>query len=137
MTLLAEFEIKGLPKATNTLNRMHWAKKAKEAKMWKQIVLLHCRQLMICDASLKQAGLELTRFSSVEPDFDGLVSTWKHVIDGLVEAQVIIDDRPSVLKDVQFRWEKIGKKIGKIRVKIFSLQAETELSSQNQQSTSA
>lgn len=119
----------------NAIGRKHWTVKANEAKRWRQIIVLMCRQLNICDLNLAKAELILTRYSSSEPDFDNLASSFKHVIDGLVEARVIIDDKPSVLKQVRFEWEKVSRKDGKIRVRIFSLGEELLLSSQNQQST--
>jgi hypothetical protein len=124
--LIAEFEIKGLPKTTNTLNRMHWAKKSKEANMWKQIVGLHCRQLKVCDLRLTKATLELTRYSSIEPDFDGLVSTWKHLVDGLVVAGVLIDDKQSVIGSPIFKWEKCKKNEGRVKIRVFDLQESLE-----------
>lgn len=50
---------------------------------------------------------------------DGLVSGFKHVIDGLVVAGVIVDDKPSVIGQSQYRWTyRPSKQGGMISVKI-------------------
>lgn len=118
MKLLAEFEIKGAPKTVNSLVRMHWAAKYNEAKRWKQCVGICCRQLKINGMRLKKATLEFTRFSSREPDFDNLAGSFKHILDGLVEAEVIVDDKPSVIGSPIFAWEKCKRSEVRIRVRI-------------------
>lgn len=115
-----EFELPGLPKTTNSGGRAHWAVKAKEAAHWKKMVhwATACKGP---EESLKRAKLTLTRCSAIEPDFDGLVSSFKHVLDGLVEAQVIENDKPSVIGQPAYRWEKAPPKHGKIKVRIEEL----------------
>jgi Holliday junction resolvase RusA-like endonuclease len=117
--LLAEFEIWGLPKTTNALNSLHWAKRYKEAMRWKNLVMTQCLLKKIQGAVLTKCQLELKRFSSKEPDFDGMVGSWKHVIDALVQCQAIIDDKPSVIGSPIFLWEKVKPKEGRIGVKIY------------------
>lgn len=113
MTL--EFEIQGLPKMTNA-SRVHWTKKMKEAKKWKALVY---EQVSLARwTPINKANLTLIRFSSVEPDFDGLVSSFKHVIDGLVEAGVLENDKVSNIGQPKYAWQKCAPKMGKIRVKV-------------------
>ncbi len=67
---------------------------------------------------LERAKLTLTRCSSREPDTDGLVSCFKHVVDGLVEAKVLADDRPSNIGIPDYRWEKCSNKLSRIKVQV-------------------
>lgn len=116
-----EFEIMGLPKTTNSGGRDHWAKKVKEAKKWKEFVFLCVRGAGFNETPFPKAKLTLTRFSSVEPDFDGLVSSFKHIIDGLVMAGVIPNDKPSFIGQPTYLWEKCSPGGGKVRVVVEKL----------------
>jgi hypothetical protein len=127
MSYRLEFELLGLPKTTNSGGRAHWSVKAKEAKKWINLVWIHCRPRMP-PTPLTLARLTLTRFSSQEPDFDGLVSSFKHVIDGLTACGVIASDKMSCIGQPIYKWEKIGLRKGKIRVTV-----ETELCQQPNQ----
>lgn len=111
------FELQGLPMMSNALLRGHWRKKHAHALKWKRAVWAKCWHLRP-DEPLVRAMLTLTRFSSREPDTDGLVSGFKHVVDGLVEAKVIADDRPSNIGIPNYRWEKVGNKSGKIKIEV-------------------
>ncbi len=122
MGLVAEFEIKGLPKMTNAIGRSHWTKKYKESVKWKILVKHECYMARINELGLDQAILTLTRFSCKEPDFDGLVSGFKHCIDGLVECGVITNDKPSVIGQSKYIWTyRPRKEGGKISIKIEDL----------------
>lgn len=117
--LLVEFNIPGLPKSVNQIGRKHWTVKAREAKVWKTLVYTQCVITKIAGLGLKKCHLELIRHSSVEPDFDNLAGSFKHVIDGLVYAQVMVDDKPSIIGSPEFKWIKAKQKEGKITVRIF------------------
>lgn len=67
-------------------------------------------------APLEKAKLTLERHSSVEPDFDGLVSSFKFIIDGLVDCGVLIGDKTSVIGRPDYQWVKASPKKGKIVV---------------------
>lgn len=116
-----EFEIKGLPKMTNSLH-VHWTKKHKESKLWKGLVqnavLFGQERAALEFLPLTKAKLTLTRCSAVEPDYDGLVSSFKHVIDGLKEAGVIKDDKASNIGQSKYAWEFAKQREGKIRVMV-------------------
>lgn len=111
------FELNGLPKTTNSGGRAHWAIKAKEAKYWKYAVSLALLDCIKPNKPFQKARGTFTRCSSVECDFDGLVSSFKHVVDGLVESKIIIDDKPSCFK-AEYLWEKTKPRFGKIKVMI-------------------
>lgn len=120
MTKVAEFEIPGLPMTINAIGRKHWSYKAKEAKRWKNLVLEQCVFMRIYGINLGSAVLIFTRHSSQETDFDNLASSFKHVLDGLVHAKVIVDDKPSVIGSPTFIWKKAPKGDGKITVEILT-----------------
>jgi hypothetical protein len=112
-----EFRIDGLPKMANHLLRGHWRVKHAHAVKWKRAVktalLFHVKPAQ----PLTSAALQLTRHSSAEPDFDGLVSGFKAVIDSLVECGVIKSDKPSCVKS-EYLWRKGRPGKGYITVRV-------------------
>lgn len=117
MTYELSFELPGLPKTTNSGGRAHWAMKVREANSWKRAVYVTIRSRLPL-APCQRATLTLTRMSSSEPDFDGLVSSFKHVIDGLVEAGVLVSDKPSVIGQPIYKWERAPRGQGRIKVTV-------------------
>lgn len=124
MSLICEMEIAGFPKTINAMGRKHWALKAKEATRWKNLVHDMCVFHRIAGLNLKKAKLTLTRFSSRECDFDGTVSSFKHVIDGLVQAKVVENDKTSNIGQPTYLWEAAKPGKGKIRIKIETVDTE-------------
>lgn len=116
-----EFEINDLPKTTNAFKRQHWIHRHKEAQKWKRAVYSAVNERKP-GRSLQSAKLNLVRYSSKCPDSDGLVSSFKHVIDGLVAAQIIVDDSYANIGMPEYRWEKAPKGKGKIKVKVESIE---------------
>lgn len=118
MSYSLEFTIQGLPKVLSNMKRNGWRGVWAEKKKWKGLV----RDMVILKGGPKQplekAKLTLTRHSSKPCDFDGIVSSFKGVIDGLTEAGVIVDDNMEVIGQPQFLWAKAPMKQGKITVKI-------------------
>lgn len=111
-------KIQGLPKTTNSGGRQHWALKVKEAKHWHQLVELALgtdKPVAPCQT----AEITCTRYSAKEPDYDGLVSSFKHVIDGLVRAGVLIDDNMQVIVSREYCWHKVSPKKGYIEVEVY------------------
>jgi hypothetical protein len=74
--------------------------KVKEAAKWKQAVQLICRPGHKPQLPLARAKLTLTRHSSMEPDFDGLVSSSKRRMNRM--------GRLAVSCEVSERWLKFG-----------------------------
>jgi Holliday junction resolvase RusA-like endonuclease len=116
-----EFEINDLPKTYNSLGRAHWTVKAKEARKWISLVgfVSSSKRPKEC---LRKCSLELVRFSTRSPDFDGLVSSFKHVLDGLTKAQIICGDKIENTGVPNYRWEKAKKGEGKIKVRVESVE---------------
>lgn len=109
-----EFELDGLPKTTNAFKRSHWTHSFKERKRWKTFVFYKLGEFRW--EKFSKPRLTLTRFSTTEPDFDGLVSSFKAVIDGLKVAGVIEDDKQSIIGQPLYKWEYAPPRKGKIRV---------------------
>ncbi len=99
-----------LPKTT-TNARSTWQARLGEANKWKRKI---AEYVVLGQRTPKQplakAKLTLIRYASgLEPDYDNLVSTWKHVIDGLVEAKVLSDDSPAVIGQPFYKWERSSR----------------------------
>jgi hypothetical protein len=117
MSYTFEFEIPELPKPINRQMSMHWTAKGEYVRSWHAQVAAHIGKNKPA-APLKKARLTLIRFSSTEPDFDGLVSSFKPVLDGLIKCGVLEDDKPSNIGKSSYEWEYAKAKQGKIKVKI-------------------
>lgn len=118
VTYSISFVLDGLPRRTNNMAK-HWKARMSEARKWKRKV---CDVVTLNgyapETPFKRAKLTLTRHSSQEPDFDGLVSGFKHVIDGLIEAGVIENDKRENIGVPEYRWQKTGRGAGFIEVKV-------------------
>lgn len=96
---------------------VHWAQKAKFAKHWYHEVNVALGP-NIPPAPLKKAKLTLTRCSSICPDSDGLVSSFKHIIDGLVRGRVLVNDKFENIGMPEYLWEKAAKGSGHVKIKV-------------------
>lgn len=114
-----EFSLSGLPKRTNN-NHSTWKARMAEARKWKGAVYVAVGAPLRPLKPLQLCRLTLIRHSSVEPDFDGLCSSFKHVIDGLIHAQVIANDKTSNFVDgrPEYIWKKAPRNKGFITVKV-------------------
>jgi hypothetical protein len=90
------------------------------AQEWKGRAIVAAKAEGVPQAPLKHARLVLTRYSSVSPDPDGLVSGFKAIVDGLVAAGVLENDRFDNIGMPDYRWEKVPQRAGKVRVEVSS-----------------
>jgi len=109
--------IKGLPALTNQ-RRVHWRKLQNESRMWKSQVISKARLNKLPETPLVKAKLILTRHSSSEPDYDGLVGSFKNCIDALVEIGILQNDKMSNIGIPEYKWEKAKPGDGKIRIEV-------------------
>lgn len=117
MRPVAEFRIDFLPKLPNQIMYSHWTKKRNEAKRWKALILTHCILHKIKDLKLNKSRITFTRHSSQEPDKINNAASFKHVLDGLTQAGVIVDDAPEFVDDI-YTWEKTTRLDGHITIRI-------------------
>lgn len=110
-------DLEGLPKMANHGSgaSTHWRHAHKEAQYWQTYVAAKVGVFKPAKP-LKRAKLTLIRFSSVEPDFDGLTRGFKSVVDGLIKAGVLENDKISNTGVWNCFWEKVGPKKGRIKV---------------------
>jgi Holliday junction resolvase RusA-like endonuclease len=113
-------DIPALPKRFNQGQGAHWTTRYRETRKWQGMV----RTMMLMTSQKKpekplvKAKLRLTRFSSVEPDFDGLVQSFKPVVDALTYVGIIKDDKPSIIGQPIYKWKKVAPKKGAIRIEV-------------------
>lgn len=118
MTLFS-FSIQGLPKMTNPsgAKSTHWRVRKAESDKWKKWV---CAAInagrKFKEWPLEKANLTLIRHSSSRPDPDGLVSGFKAVIDGLVVAGVLKNDKFKNIGMPNYMWQPAAPKKGFITV---------------------
>lgn len=113
-----KIDLEGLPKTVNAIGRKHWAVKAKDIQTWKMDVLVATMGLRP-EKPLKRAHVRLTRFSSTCPDFDGLVSSFKCVLDALIDAKILEDDSYDHIGAPEYSWEKAPRGKGHVCVEVF------------------
>lgn len=102
-----EMFIPFLPKTPNQMLRRHWTVVMNEKKQWHNLVAFYSPRYD--GKPMQKAKLIMTRRSSRQPDFDGLVGSFKHVLDGIVKMKIIADDKYEVIGDSTYRWEKVKK----------------------------
>lgn len=112
-----EFTIEGLPKTLNSLSHVHWRYQQLEMRKWTKLVTIATLG-KTPPKPLAKAKITYKRHSSVEPDHDNMVGSYKFVQDALIKAGIIINDKPSVIgkPDYFHEYAKPGK--GFITVKV-------------------
>ena len=117
MSYSLSFRLPGLPEPINR-QMVHWRNRHAQIKKWKAAVALELESHVKPPQPLTSAVLCLTRNSSVEPDFDGLVSGFKAIIDALVEQGILSDDKMSVIGQPKYEWRKAPPGKGFVQVKV-------------------
>lgn len=117
MSYLLDIEIDGLP-PMNSADGFHWRKRKRLRDEWVNrvwVLTINKRPRQ----PLASARIQITRFSSVEPDFDNLVQGGKWLMDGLTDCGIIEDDKPSVIGQPRYLWQKASPKQGRVRVEVW------------------
>lgn len=112
--------IQGTPKLLLN-SRGHWRTIHAEKKRWRLKTIAAIRKDQLPPKPLTAARITLTRFTSQESDFDNRVSSYKAVVDALVEIGVIASDKDSVLKERHYPWEKVANRYSRIRIQVEEL----------------
>lgn len=118
---MIEILLQGLPKTPNQLKTMHWAARAKHSKQWRSAARWMAFKSQP-KQPLRQVRLTFIRGSSRQCDYDNGIASVKPLIDGLVDAGIIADDNPSIVKAVLFGWEKAPQKAGFMKIIIEPLE---------------
>lgn len=118
---MVKFEVAELPKMPNGLLRKHYRIVTKEKNHWLNWVIFSVAYQRP-RKPYQKAFLTLERHSTQEPDYDGLVGSFKYVIDALVKAGILIDDKPSVIS-CSYVWKKSKLKDQGIRVSVREINA--------------
>jgi Holliday junction resolvase RusA-like endonuclease len=117
MNCVLEFSLPGLPKMNS--GHTHWTVVGAERKKWRSFVCTLIRfNGLYSQAPLERCALTCTRHSPREPDFDNLVISFKSIIDGLKDAGVIVDDKPSCIVERKYLWVKCPPKKGFVTVRV-------------------
>ena len=100
-----------LPKSLNKTLRQHWRGQRKAGKVWDLEIQIALRGRLPLQP-LQKARIRIVRHSWRSLDFDGLVGSLKPVVDALVTAGVLLDDKWTVVGawdvDQKFRPKKDG-----------------------------
>lgn len=120
MTYRIEFRLDGLPPMEN--GHKHWAVAGKARRDWRGRTRMRVF-MQRPPTPLTSVKIVCTRFSSVEPDRDNLARSFKSVIDGLKDGGIILDDRPSIVKEFISLWERAPKGKGAISICVEELGA--------------
>ena len=115
------FTHRRLPELNTRATRRNRFAQAAEAKRWQQIVLTYVlAQGGGPPKPLTVALVTLTRHSSREPDPDNLATSFKSILDSLVKAGVLADDKPQnfVGGHPVYRWSAAPPDKGCIEVDV-------------------
>ena len=122
------FLLEGLPETTNKDRaNTHWGSRISKNAQWKKLIRMKCEQHGKPPSPLKNARLTLIRHSSSAPDSDGLVSSFKPIIDALVYAGILIDDSYKIIGMPDYQWKKERPKRGKIEIIVSEVHVESSL----------
>ena len=114
-----EIGVAGIPTRPNENRRLHWGARAAGEKTYREAARLAALAALRSsgradDYPLRRATLEYVFvLERAAGDLDGLVAASKPILDGIVEAGVLVDDRVSVLVGLTARWVR-GPKAGVI-----------------------
>lgn len=115
MSYRLEFTIKGVPGNPNN-GYKSWRGIQAERRKWRRLVCEHVDGRARPKEPLGRAQITCIRATHRKDDFDNRVASFKSVIDGLVDAQVIKSDSDDVIIVRQYLHELTGPKNCHIRV---------------------
>ena len=115
MSYFVKFRIDDLPKTRNQLTYGKRYDRVKEKDKWLQLVAITVGN-KIPKKPITLAEISLKRASSSLPDYDGLVSSFKYVIDALVKLDILKDDNLKILPNPTYEWTRVKRNEGYIEV---------------------
>lgn len=100
--------IAGSPMPPNATRREHWSVRSKDSETFRNAAFLTAQQAMRKSAdtfpyepAILRYDFSLLRRSG---DLDGLIAAAKPILDGIVDAGVLVDDRVGKLDEVAAAW---------------------------------
>ena len=115
-----KIEIKELPVMGNPYLRMNRHKRNTYNKNWYEF-MFYATQGKRPIKPLNRARLKLIRYSSAMPDYDGLVFSFKPVIDSLKLAGIISDDSWKCIGKIDCDWIRCSRKEQRISIEVFEV----------------
>ncbi len=108
----------GLPKRFNQGQGAHWSVRHRESQKWHKRLMgkMILSRISPPARPLAKAHVTLIRYSSRAPDYDGLVQSFKPVMDALKKCLIISDDNMKVIGRPDYRWECAKQNEGKIEI---------------------
>ena len=104
--------VPGIPPSPNQQRREHWARRAAEARGWRQAALYAALDARNRHADvpfpLHSAAIRVVIVSptTVRRDPDNAIASVKPIIDGLVRAGILADDSFAVVRDLSVAVER-------------------------------
>lgn len=119
MAFFFEFTSSELPKTRNQLTYTNRYERVREKNKWLSLVSLAIGPDKP-EKPLNKAKITCIKRSSRVQDYDGLVSSFKYIIDAFVKLHIIEDDNLYVVPNPSYKWEKVKRKEGGIVVRVES-----------------
>lgn len=116
-----QFEVMGLPKSANKVVGKNRMATHAHAQSWKRIIWLATRNKLPPEP-LKRCKLKLTRLNFRTLDYDGLVTSFKPIVDGLVEARILHNDTWNITGAWDVTQEYTPKAQARIRVEVIQIE---------------
>lgn len=112
-----EFVVHELPRIPNNGSHGSYWQVVQEKRKWEKLIVFQIG-LNRPPSPLALSKLTLTRFSSVEPDYDNLTASFKKIVDILRDQKIIANDKMGnfVGGKPNYLFQKTAPKNGHIRV---------------------
>lgn len=123
MIYFARIIIEALPERFNENKRQNFRTRHRKSLRWHRLVIdsFVLQRQPIPEKPLDRANITLIRHSSQCPDYDGLVQSFKPLVDGLVKAKIIIDDNMKVIGKPDYQWKLAPIRKGFVEIVVESV----------------
>jgi len=119
---LISIVLPGLPKTPNELMKRNVIfLKRSERKKWAYYIGIRINKPSRPKEPLKKAKVSCVRYSPRCPDYEGLVGSFKFVIDALVYWEILKDDSMKIIGVPDFKWELCKANEARIKITIESI----------------